>query len=239
MSEATLRETPSRTLDAPSQRPAGPTLSVKPRALLVCGLIAGPFYVAIGLIQALTRPGFNLLRHDLSLLANGEFGWIQMANLALTGLLVAAFALGLRRTLPAGRGRTWAPILLGVYGAGLVGAGFFVADPAFGFPPGTPADAHSMSWHGFLHFVCGGVGFLALIAACFVIASRFAAEGLRTWAVYSRVTGLIFLLAFVGIAVGSGQSWSVLGFWAGMLIAWAWISVLAWRLLTEPAPVES
>ena len=74
MSEATLRETPSRTLDAPSKRSAGPALTSLTRPLLVCGLIAGPFYVVIGLIQALTRPGFNLLRHDLSLLANGEFG---------------------------------------------------------------------------------------------------------------------------------------------------------------------
>jgi hypothetical protein len=75
-------------------------------------------------------------------------------------------------------------------------------------------------------------------AACFVIAGRFASEGLRKWAVYSRVTGMLFLLAFIGIATGSGQSWSVLGFWAGMLVAWAWISVLAWRLLTEPTPAE-
>lgn len=209
------------------------------KAFLICGVIAGPFYVIVGLIQAVTRPGFNLLRDDLSLLAIGDLGWIQIANLVLTGLLVGAFAPGLRRALTAGRGRTWGPLLLGVYGAGLIGAGFFVADPAFGFPPGTPADAHSMSWHGFLHFVCGGVGFLALIAACFVIASRFAAEGQRTWAAYSRVTGVVFFLAFVGIAAGSGQSWSVLGFWAGMLVAWAWISVLAWRLLTEPAPAES
>ena len=208
------------------------------RALLICGLIAGPFYVVVGLVQALTRPGFNLLRDDLSVLANGEFGWIQIANLVVTGLLVGAFALGLHRALTTGQGRTWGPILLGVYGAGLVGAGLFIADPAFGFPPGTPANAHAMSWHGFLHFVCGGLGFLALIAACFVIASRFAAEGLRNWAVHSRVTGVVFLLAFVGIATGSGQSWSVLGFWAGMLVAWAWLSVLAWRLLTEPAPTE-
>ena len=99
-------------------------------ALLVCGMIAGPFYILVGLIQALTRPGFDILRHDLSLLANGNLGWIQITNLVLTGLLVGAFALGLRRALPAGPGRTWGPLLLGVYGLGLIGAGSFESDAA-------------------------------------------------------------------------------------------------------------
>jgi hypothetical protein len=176
------------------------------------------------------------VRHDLSLLANGELGWIQITNLVLSGLLVGAFAVGMRQALPAGRGRTWGPILLGVYGVGLVGAGFFTADPAFGFPPGTPADAHAMSWHGLLHFICGGVGFLALIAACFVLARRFASRRQRGWAAYSLATGVIFFAAFAGIATGSGQSWSVMGFWIGVVVAWAWISAMAVKLLTERVP---
>jgi hypothetical protein len=215
-----------------------PALSPLTSALLLCGLIAGPFYLVVGLIQALTRPGFDLRRHDLSLLANGDRGWIQITNFVLTGLLVGAFAVGMRRTLIAGRGRTWGPRLLGVYGAGLIGAGFFIADPAFGFPPGTPADAHPISWHGLLHLAFGGVGFLALIAACFVLARRFASQGQRRWAVYSRATGVIFFAAFVGIAVGSGQPWSVLGFWIGVVVAWAWVSALAVKLLTERAPTQ-
>lgn len=215
-----------------------PALSPLTRALLICGLIAGPFYLVVGLILALTRPGFDLMRHDLSLLANGDLGWIQITNLALTGLLVVAFAVGMRRVLRTGPGLVWGPRLLGVYGAGLIGAGFFIADPAFGFPPGTPADAHTISWHGLLHFVFGGVGFLALIAACFVMARRFASVRQRGWAAYSRATGVIFLAAFVGIAVGSGQSWSVLGFWIGVVVAWTWIAALAAKLVTERAPTQ-
>jgi hypothetical membrane protein len=75
-------------------------------ALLVCGMIAGPFYIVVGLIQALTRPGFDILRHDLSLLANGNLGWIQITNLVISGLLVIAFALGMRRVLRGSRGET-------------------------------------------------------------------------------------------------------------------------------------
>jgi hypothetical protein len=203
------------------------------RVLLICGLIVGPLYLIVGLIQALTRPGFNLLRHDLSLLANGDLGWIQISNLVLTGLLVGAFAVGTRQALSAGPGRTWGPILLGIYGLGLIGAGFFIADPAFGFPPGTPADAHSISWHGLLHIVTAGLGFLALIAACFVFVRRFASRRQRGWAAFSLATGVIFLAAFVGVATGSGQTWSVIGIWIGVVIAWAWIWASAWKLLYE------
>jgi Protein of unknown function (DUF998) len=239
MYKATSKDSTTIAFDQTGERQMTHSITKLTRALLICGLIAGPFYIVVGLIQALTRPGFDIMRHDLSLLANGDLGWIQITNLVLTGLLVIAGAVGMRQALPAGRGRTWGPILLGVYGLGLIGAGFFTADPAFGFPPGTPADAHTISWHGLLHFICGGVGFLALIAACFVMARRFASRGQRGWAAYSIATGVIFFAAFAGIATGSGQSWSVIGFWIGVVFAWAWISAMAVKLLTEHALAQS
>jgi hypothetical protein len=42
--------------------------------------LAGPFYVAVSLAQALARPGFSLARDEWSLLALGPLGWIQMVN---------------------------------------------------------------------------------------------------------------------------------------------------------------
>ncbi len=201
------------------------------RALLACGLVAGPLYVVVGGIQALTRPGFDLRRHDLSLLSNGPLGWIQITNLMVSGLLVVACAVGIRRTMRGSHGGTWGPLLLGVYGVGLIGAGFFIADPAYGFPPGTPADAHTISGHGLLHVASGGIGFLALIAACLVFARRFAAVGQQGWAAYSVVTGVLFFAAFVGIASGSGNSWTILGFWMGVILAWAWVAAMAVRLI--------
>ena len=217
----------------PNDRPADAARVT--RALLACGAVAGPFYLVVGLVQAFTRPGFDITRHDLSVLANGDLGWIQITNLVVSGLLVIAGAIGIRRAVVTGRGRTWGPLLIGLYGLGLVGAGFFTADPALGFPPGTPADAHSVSWHGLLHFVSGGIGFLGLIAACFVFARRFAGMGQRGWAAYSAFTGVAFFAGFFGIAAGSGNGWTILGFWIAVVIAWAWISVMAGRLMRELA----
>ena len=69
------------------------------RSLLGCGVLAGPFYLAVSLIQALLRDGFDLARHPLSLLANGPGGWVQTANFVLTGLMVLAAAVGFGRVL--------------------------------------------------------------------------------------------------------------------------------------------
>src|SRR5438552_359120 len=180
------------------------------RVLLLCGVVAGPLYVIVGAIEMLTRPGFDPTRHDLSLMANGDLGWVHIALLVTTGLLVVAGAIGMRRALRGGRGGTWGPLLVGVYGLGVAGAGIFTADPALGFPPGTPADAHAVSWHGLLHLVSGGIGFLGLIAACMVFARRFAALGQRGWAACSVATGVVFFAAFFGIASGSQQGGAVL-----------------------------
>lgn len=216
----------------PAQEPCDRETRIT-RSLLGYGMVAGPFYVMVVLGQALIRPGFNLARDDASLLSNGSLGWIQVANFVLTGLMVIACAVGVRRALSPGRAALWGPLLLGAYGAGLVGAGLFAADPMNGFPAGAPAGRpDSISSHGLLHLAFAGVGFLCFVAACFVISRRFSAEGRRGWTVFSIATGTIFLAAFAGVASGSSSPIVVAGFWVGLLVAWAWIASLSRDLYT-------
>jgi hypothetical protein len=195
------------------------------RSLLGYGVIAGPLYVVVALGQALTRDGFDPSRHAWSLLANGGLGWIQITNFILTGLMTLAAAAGLRRALAPGRGRTWAPLLIAIYGVSLIGAGIFRADPAQGFPAGAP-ETTTISWHGMLHFMTGGIGFGCLIAACFVLASRFSGDGRRRLAWFSRITGVLFLAGFVGIASGS-QGPTTLAFVAAVGTVWAWVTTVS------------
>jgi Protein of unknown function (DUF998) len=167
-------------------------------------------------------------------MSNGDLGRIQIANFLVTGILVIACSKGMRQVMHPGRGGTWGPLLVGAYGLGLVGAGIFVADPALGFPPGTPAGPPAtISQHGLLHFVSGGLGFLGLIAACFVFANRFAALQQFGWAAYSAATGLIFFAAFFGVASGSKKAWIIVAFTVAVVLAWLWISLLAARLMAE------
>ncbi len=206
------------------------------RALLTCGIAAGPFYVGLSLIQVFIREGFDVTRHPLSFLSIGELGWIQIANFLITGLLLILCAVGIRRALNGGKASTWGPLLLAVYGVSLMAAGMFVADPAFGFPPGTPeGPPAAISTHGILHFVAGGIGFMALIAACFVFARRFAASGDRGWTAYSIATGVVFFGAFGGIASGAGGAAANLIFGLAVLLTWSWLSALSARLRSTVA----
>ena len=212
------------------------TAEIPNQKLLTGGAVAGPLYIILGVLQMLIRPGFDPTRHDLSLMSNGTLGWIQITSFIVTGLLVIAGAVGMRQLLRGSRGGTWGPLLVGIYGLGLIGAGLFVADPAFGFPPGTPEGVTAISLHGLLHFVTGGIGFLALIAACFVFARRLSALQQRAWATYSVITGVIFFAAFFGIAAGSQlggtvQVFVTLAFTAAVVIAWTWLSALSVRLM--------
>lgn len=203
------------------------------RALLGCGIAAGPLYLIVALAQILTRDGFDVRRHAVSLLSNGDMGWVQISSFLLSGALVIAGALGARRLLRGGRAGTWGPILLATYGVGLIGAGLFVADPAQGFPPGTPMEAAGISRDGLLHFIFGGIGFYALIGACFVFARRFASLGRSVWAVYSGLTGVAFFSAFAAIASGSTSSATILAFYAAVAWVWLWHAALSATLLRE------
>jgi Protein of unknown function (DUF998) len=137
-------------------------------------------FVTAWLIQALTREGFDLTRHPLSLLSLGELGWVQIASFVVTGVLYVACAVGMWRILRPGRSGTWGPILVGVHGVGLIVAGIFITDAGAGFPPGATAGApEQISWHGLLHEVGFILASLSWTTACFVFLRRFTA--LRDW----------------------------------------------------------
>jgi hypothetical protein len=199
-------------------------------ALLTCGVIAGPLYIVVVVLQMLTREGFDISRHPASLLSNGDQGWIQIASFLVNGLLYVACGIGLYRVLgpAAGRGGVWGPRLIGVLGAGMIGAGVFTADPVDGFPPGTPVGPPTtVSWHGMLHFLVAGVGFLALVAACHIFARRYAAAGNRGLAALSWVTGALFLAGWGSIFALPGVRAANVAFAVAIALALAWASLLA------------
>src|SRR5262245_46333431 len=168
----------------------GGTSKMKNSMLLTSGMIAGPLFIIISLILAFTREGFNIVRHPASLLALGELGWIQIANFILSGVLFIALAIGLRRALTTGVGSRWLPILFGLVGVAMIIGGVFVADPALGFPPGTPEGVpKQMSWHSMVHAFAPILGFLALI-----VARRFRSKGKRIWMWVSIVVGVATLV---------------------------------------------
>ena len=207
------------------------------KSLLGYGMVAGPFYVAASLAEALTRYGFSLAHNDWSLLANGALGWVHVLVLVLTGLMVAAAAAGVVRQRRAERVNAASGWFLCVYAAGLVGAGLFIADPADGFPVGTPpGPTVTPSWHGTLHIVFGGIGFLGLISACLVLAWQFRVQRQLGWAIFSLITGVVFFAAFAEIATGgAASSAGVLAFTGAVILAWTWLALVSVRLYRRAA----
>lgn len=199
------------------------------RALLACGVVAGPLFIVVALIQAFTRSGFDPVRHPLSLLSLGDLGWIQITNFVVAGLLFTASAVGMRRAMHSGPGRRWGPWLIGIFGVSLVAGGVFVADPAFGFPPGTPEGSPAqLSWHGIVHAVAF-IGFLSLIVACFVFARRSAAFKKRGLATYSAASGV----AVLGLTAWSSLSGDFVPLWVALVLGLGWASAVAARLMTD------
>jgi hypothetical protein len=189
--------------------------------LLLAGAAAGPLFVTSAGAQALTREGFDITRHPISQLATGDLGWIQIATFVLAGLGALALAAGTARVLTEGRGGRALPVLLAVFGVGMIAAGVFTMDPEYGFPVGTPeGPVARMSWHGVAHSAAAAVSFTALAVAALVLCVRHARRRAVWPSVLGAAAGCVLLLPMspdhmsVQIAVNG-------------LVAFAWTTALA------------
>ena len=184
------------------------------KLLLLCGVIGSPLFVVVFSILSVIRPGYDPWRQNVSSLEIGELGWVQIANFIVTGLLFCAFAIGLRRALSP-TGARWQPLLIGLVGVGLIGAGVFVPDR-----------------HPLLHDICSAPVFFGLIAACLAFAWLFFEHSTGAWATYSLLTAVGVLTAFVLSALGFGQHplfVDFAGLWqrVSIITGWSWIMLLA------------
>ena len=203
------------------------------RIALIAGAIAGPLYVGIGTLEAVLRDGFDIRIHSLSLLANGAGGWIHSTMMVVSGLLTVIGALGVSAVQQRAGRRSYAMITgLVIYGLGVATAGLLRADPAEGFPIGTPPGPPMViTASGIGHLVAGGIGFLGLIVACLACARRSARAGDRVWAVCSTVIGVYYLVAFAGIASGAGNPAINIAFTVAVVLGWGWLTALFIRAL--------
>jgi hypothetical protein len=203
------------------------------KLMLTVGIFAGPIYIIVGLAQILTREGFDMTRHPLSMLSLGDLGWIQIANFILTGSLVLTAAVALRRLAEGDKRLRRGASLVGLYGVCVLFGGIFKTDPSLGFPPGTPdVYPETFSSHAFIHFIAGQIAFLSLIAATFVYGKHFAVNQIPKWAIFSRLTGFIFLAAIMApipaAAMESiiGLALSSIFLYFAVALGWAWLSAL-------------
>lgn len=192
--------------------------------LLTVGALAGPVFFTSAIAQMLTREGFDITRHPISQLATGDLGWIQITTFVLAGAGGLALAAGVGRTITEGIGRRALPILVGIFGIGMIAAGVFTMDPEKGFPAGTPdGPVARMSWHGVTHSAAAALSFTALAIAAAVLAVRCARRRAVPAAIGNGAAALVLLLPMspehlsIQIAVNG-------------LVAFTWTTVLALSL---------
>ena len=215
----------------------------KTRLLLLCGALAGPVFSIVWFITGLNRANYDPMRHPISALGLGEFGWTQVANFLITGLLSLALAYGLRRALQSRAGSKWVFILIGMVAIGFLGTGFFATDPINGYPPGTPAMLIPPTVIGSLHLLFASFIF-GLPITCFVLARLFAAQGEHNWALYSRVTAIAFIVIYLIGMAGFLQVEGLVNY-AGLYqristtIGLAWMTLLPFYLLNSASMSQS
>ena len=215
----------------------------KTSLLLLCGALAGPLFSIAWFIEGLTRDSYDPMRHPISALSLGEFGWTQIVNFIVTGLLTLVLAFGLSTAFQFGPAKTWIPILITIAGIGFLGTGLFATDPLSGYPLGTPAMLLPPTLIGVLHVLFAWCIF-GLPVACFVMARHFDDQGERNWAIYSKITAVAFIIVYLLAMAGFLQLPGLVNY-AGLLqrisviIVLTWMTLLPLHLLNSPAKFET
>jgi hypothetical protein len=139
------------------------------RWLLGAGPAAALLMIVVVTVDGATRAGYDPWRNWVSQLALGPRGWLGVVTMSGCGVLLVAYAIGLRLCLSPGRTTRWLVrlVLLCALGFGFLAA--VPIDPGLGFPPGVPA-VHTP--RGFVHqagaiaLFAGGTGASVLFGRC-------------------------------------------------------------------------
>jgi hypothetical protein len=146
-------------------------------------------------------------------LALGPYGFAQVANFVVSGLLLAFFSLGLHLGATNGHGSPFGSVLLFVAGTAMALMGF-ETDPIRRIGP--------RSLHGLIHDAAYVIFVLCFLAALFLLWRRFEADPRwRGHARYTMATGIlaVLLLLLPGVA-----------YYLFIVSLLAWIKVTAIRL---------
>jgi hypothetical protein len=212
---------------------------------LVAGAVVGPLFVISDLVNALTRPGYQPLRHWVSHLSLGPLGWIGVATLVITAALLAGYALAVFRVGE----RRWRayPAAVAVAAVALVIAAIFPMDPSLGFPAGASADGVP-TVAGQVHQIAGPLFIVALAVAAFTSGRVLRALGVRrARSRWGSTVGTAVIVAFIvcSTLVSLDYAGVIPHAWSGLFERIAidagllWVSTVAAVAIRAPRPTVS
>lgn len=193
----------------------------------VAGIVAGPFFLGLILLNTwLSRDFLHSIGWKLvggksvpypSCLALGPHGWMQVGAFFFTGLLVIAFALGLRRVLPRRRLSTAGVALLTAFGAALAASSSKTDwSTVHGDSPTTV--------NGVVHIAAFVVLIPTILAATVVIG--LALRGAAQWRPFVIASPLVGIALVLSLVFGPHGQATFLVF---LTILFGWILALALR----------
>lgn len=178
-------------------------------ALLGCGAVAAPLFIAAFTAIGAGRQGYDWRRHPVSSLAIGRGGWTQRGNFVLAGLLYSCGAVGLARCRRRDLGPSAVPVLVAAVGVALIGSGMFVTDPVGDYPPASRSGlatrtAPAPTLAGRLHNVSAIPIFAGVPLAGLLSAVAAVRRGDYGWACSSAASSLTMAGSFLlfGAAFG-------------------------------------
>ncbi|MDP8932423.1 MAG: DUF998 domain-containing protein [Actinomycetota bacterium] len=156
-------------------------------ALAAAGIVGPVIFAVVVLVQSLLHPDYSQVALPISALAAWPGGWVQNVNFVVFGLLMIAYAIGLRLGVRPSRAGVIGPALLVLSGVGLMIAGVFPWRDVGGdfiVPVGHLLGA-------FLSFLGAGTGLI-------VISRRMAGDPRwRSVATYALASGIAIVVLFV------------------------------------------
>jgi hypothetical membrane protein len=167
-----------------------------PQRWLLASGIAGPaLFLTVMTVAGAIRPGYDPISQYGSSLGIGPNAWLQNANFVLFGLLMIAFAAGVRLRLRNQAAGEAGPGLLAVSGFGLILAGVFNSGLLNAPSAAAGSTPTTLTW--WLHDVGGAAALIGIFTTCFVFARRFVIErGWGSYAIGSIVTGIVGIAGY-------------------------------------------
>jgi hypothetical protein len=204
------------------------------RTSALAGLTLGPLWISVVVVVTwlewdyLHSLGWGLVDNKEvpypSATARGDFGYLQMLSFAVTGLLVAIFAIGFRREF---RRKVSGLVATAGFALASLGPLLNVCETDL---PGEPS-----TWHGTAH----GIGFAIFLLS---IPIAFGASGLalrgnpswRGWRLLGWTPIVLLVIAFTGVGLPGDVS-----FYVFLVIAFGWYAAMGARLLVlDRAPTD-
>jgi len=196
------------------------------RLYAICGVIAPIFFVLMVFLEGFLVTGYSHMTQQVSDLGAyalyGSYALLQNLNFCVFGILVVAFAVGLRQELPSSRGIT---LTLGLFGVMFFLLGFFPDEP-------TP-------WPAVAHYLIAWAGGVSILLSEFFAWRKLhrPIEGKGVgWTKYGRfslVSLVLAVISFISFAAFGQPGSPITGLLQRVFMAFLllWIEAMALRLL--------